>query len=70
MTPAEHRDAMYSLCIAHITSPAEGRMRLRTAKEQHAAALAELQRATPIGATPRAEPDTAKPPARRRAAAR
>lgn len=44
MTPAEHRDAMYSLCIAHITSPAEGRMRLRTAKEQHAAALAELQR--------------------------
>ena len=44
MPPAEHRDAMYSLCIAHITSPAEGRMRLRTAKEQHAAALAELQR--------------------------
>lgn len=44
MTPAEHREAMYGLCIAHITSPAEGRMRLRTAKEQHAAALAELQR--------------------------
>ena len=44
MTKAEHRDAIYGLCIAHITSPAEGRMRMRTAKEQHAAALAELQR--------------------------
>ena len=35
---------MYDLCIAHITSPAENRMRTRTAKEQHTAALAELQR--------------------------
>lgn len=35
---------MYGLAIAHITSPAEGRMRARTAREQHAAALAELQR--------------------------
>jgi hypothetical protein len=33
-------------------------------------ALAELQRATHIAATLRAEPDTAKPPPRRRAAAK
>lgn len=44
MTPAEHREAMYGLCIAHITDPASNRMRARTAREQHAAALAELQR--------------------------
>lgn len=44
MTPAEHREAMYGLCIAHITSPSEGRMRMRTAKEQREAALAALQR--------------------------
>jgi len=44
MTPSEHREAMSGLCIATITSPAESRMRLRTAKEQHAAAMAELNR--------------------------
>lgn len=43
MTPAEHREAMYGLRIAHITSPAENRMRARTAKEQHAAALDALK---------------------------
>lgn len=35
---------MYGLCIARITDAADGRMRSRTAREQHAAALAELQR--------------------------
>lgn len=44
LTPEQHRAAMYGMCIAHITSPAEGRMRARTAREQHAAVLAELQR--------------------------
>jgi hypothetical protein len=44
MTPDQHRAAMMALSIAAITSPAENRMRTRTAKEQHAAALAELQR--------------------------
>lgn len=44
MTPEQHREAMYDLCIAHITSPAEGRMRARTAKEQLASELAELNR--------------------------
>lgn len=44
MTPSEHRAAMMALSIATITSPAESRMRSRTAKEQHAAALAELSR--------------------------
>lgn len=40
----EHHRAMMALSIAHITSPAESRMRLRTAKEQHAQALAEASR--------------------------
>lgn len=40
MTPAEHRQAMYGLCIAHISSPAENRMKTRTAKQQLADALA------------------------------
>lgn len=44
LTREQHREAMYGLSIAHITSPAEGRMRARTAREQHAAVLAELQR--------------------------
>ena len=35
-----HRSAMRSLAIAHITSPADNRMRTRTALEQ----LAEAQR--------------------------
>lgn len=35
---------MYGLCIAHITSPAEGRMRSRTAREQYEAAQRELNR--------------------------
>ena len=39
----EHRRAMFDLSIAHITSPAESRMRARTAKEQHAAALDALK---------------------------
>jgi hypothetical protein len=44
LTREQHREAMYGLCIAHVTSPAENRMRMRTAREQHAAALAELNR--------------------------
>lgn len=40
----EHRRAMFDLSIAHITSPAESRMRARTAREQHAAMLAEANR--------------------------
>ena len=40
MTPTEHRQAMYGLCVAHITSPAENRMRTRNAKQQLADALA------------------------------
>ena len=44
MTREQHRAAMHALSIAHITSPAESRMRLRTTKEQHAAALAEASR--------------------------
>lgn len=44
MTPSEHREAMFGLCVAHITSPAENRMRERTAKEQHAAALEALRK--------------------------
>ena len=43
MTPEQHRAAMYALSIAHITSPAEGRMRARTAREQHAAALEAMK---------------------------
>lgn len=43
MTIEEHRRAMFDLSIAHITSPAESRMRARTAKEQHAAALDALK---------------------------
>ena len=44
LSKSEHREAMYGLCIARITDAADGRMRSRTAREQHAAALAELQR--------------------------
>lgn len=44
LTREQHREAMYGISIAHVTSPAENRMRSRTAREQHAAALAELQR--------------------------
>jgi hypothetical protein len=44
MTPAEHREAMYGLCIAHISSPAENRTRSRTAKEQLAQAMADANR--------------------------
>lgn len=44
LTKDQHREAMYGLCIARITDAADGRMKLRTAKEQHAAVLAELQR--------------------------
>lgn len=43
MSREEHRRAMFDLSIAHITSPAENRMRARTAKEQHAAALEALK---------------------------
>lgn len=44
MSKDEHRRAMQALSIAFISSPAESRMRLRTAKEQHAAMLAEANR--------------------------
>lgn len=44
MSPSEHREAMYGLCIARITDAADGRMRMRTAKEQHAAAMEALNR--------------------------
>jgi hypothetical protein len=43
MSKDEHRRAMMNLCIAHVTSPAENRMRARTAKEQHAAMLEALR---------------------------
>lgn len=43
LSKSEHRQAMYDLSIAHVTSPAELRMRHRTAKEQHAAALEALK---------------------------
>lgn len=42
MTKEEHREAMMGLCIAHITSPAENRMRTRRAVEQ----LAQVQQET------------------------
>ena len=48
MTPEEHRRAMHGLCIAHITDPASNRMRTRTAKEQHAEALAALKAIMPF----------------------
>ena len=44
MTPEQHREAMYGLCIAHITDPATNRMRARTAREQHAAAMDALHK--------------------------
>ena len=44
LTKEEHRRAMMALSIAYISSPAESRMRLRTAEEQHAAMLAESNR--------------------------
>jgi len=43
MSREEHTRAMMALSIAHITSPAENRMRLCTAKEQHAAALEAMK---------------------------
>lgn len=48
MTKDEHAQAVHGLCIdpegyRKITSPAENRMRARTAKEQHAAALDALK---------------------------
>ena len=42
MTKEMHRELMYGLCIAAPTSAAENRMRTRTAKEQHAAAMEAL----------------------------
>ena len=44
MSKDEHRRAMFDLCVAHITSPAEARMLNRTAKEQLAEALADANR--------------------------
>ena len=44
MTAEEHREAMFGLSIAHITSKASSRMTKLTAREQHAAAIEELQR--------------------------
>ena len=43
MSREEHTRAMHALSIAHITSPAESRMRSRTAREQHAAMLEALR---------------------------
>ena len=43
MSQEQHRAAMHALSIAHITSPAEGRMHARTAREQHAAALEAMK---------------------------
>ena len=43
MSKDEHRGAMQALSIAFISSPAESRMRMRTAKEQHAAAIEALR---------------------------
>lgn len=42
MSKEEHKAAMMGLCIAHITSPAENRMRTRTAIEQLERAKAKL----------------------------
>lgn len=44
LTREQHREAMYGLSIAHITDPAHNRMLTRTAREQHAAYLADLER--------------------------
>ena len=44
MNSSERIDAIYGLCIARITDAADSRMRLRTAKEQHAAAMEALNR--------------------------
>jgi hypothetical protein len=47
---------MYGLCIAHISSPAENRMRTRTAKGQRADALDELaDPCTPAAPVPDAD---------------
>ena len=35
---------MFGLCIARIADAADGRMRMRTAKEQHAAAMDALNK--------------------------
>lgn len=43
MSREEHTRAMMALSIAHITDPASNRMKTRTAKEQHAAALDALK---------------------------
>jgi len=44
LSKAEHREAMFGLCIARIADAADGRMRMRTAKEQHAAAMDALNK--------------------------
>ena len=44
MSREEHTRAMLALSIAHITDPASNRMKTRTAKEQHAQALADANR--------------------------
>lgn len=44
LTNSERIDAIYGMCIARITDAADSRMRLRTAKEQHAAAMEALNR--------------------------
>lgn len=43
MSREDHARAMLALSIAHTTSPAENRMRARTAKEQHAAMLEAMR---------------------------
>ena len=58
LTVEEHRAAMRALCIASISSPAENRMRTRTAKEQMAQAMADANRG-PSEAIPDADDSAA-----------
>ena len=59
LTVEEHRRAMYALSIAHITDPADNRMKTRTAKEQLAKTLAEAQKPAE-DAIPDADDESAK----------
>lgn len=59
LTVEEHRRAMFALSIAHITDPADNRMKTRTAKEQLAKTLAGAQRPEP-DSVPDADAESAK----------
>ena len=59
MTIEEHRRAMFALSIAHTTDPADNRMKTRTAKEQLAKTLAEVQKPDDA-AIPDADDESAK----------